>query len=660
MDAKASLYEAIRTVPIPAAPPRLSDDGAGIGLAFLDTVLRQNHVRRLTERISVVEHGAARRTTEVDVNLRMLDRGQLAAAKTLRQGLRRSIPVETPREGAARPGATAWVPVATIPHRSVSPVPVENSVGERLQTLTQYESSRLLASGLYRLLRGILTSHSDGQSDTALGRLLHRVHESRWLIQAAMLALMTERSKPHEAYAHPRTVGTVGGSGAQYRRIALATLQKYEGTLGKYFELLDIALNDYLLVVALDSDKDDHLLRYDSPLDADTGQLGTALSGCARLLAGQGYQVEYRSSIPSNIRSYHLVFETTPGLEIEAMYLSTDTDQTAVDGLVRDLRALAHHLEAENGMPTGRSARKLGELEVQKALQGVAELLRRRRWEADQAAARLAEESIPACTALAWAAVSGEAVTAPATGVRNSLLQHPSVTPERLNAAADELASRDLGWDLSVENDATTSRAHTYWRRSGQRCAEPAAQTNIRSAFVIRDTTPGGRRGVLTYALAVAAISYLMACLLSKSFWGFGLVGADLPAKTADAGAVIAVLLLVPGFLYARLALPERTTIAGRLRALSRSAAHASVAAAAALAATVAANPPAPVMQLAFALGVAVPLAVAAILAGQEMIASRGASVRALNAPCWVAGTSHPAVRRFRPDVRYYSSGVQQ
>ena len=58
MDGMESLKEAILTVPIPGAPPRLSTDGAAVGLAFLDTVIRQNHVRRLTERLTLVEHRA--------------------------------------------------------------------------------------------------------------------------------------------------------------------------------------------------------------------------------------------------------------------------------------------------------------------------------------------------------------------------------------------------------------------------------------------------------------------------------------------------------------------------------------------------------------------------------------------------------------------------
>ncbi|MBE8518474.1 hypothetical protein ILP97_13325 [Amycolatopsis sp. H6(2020)] len=56
MDGFSLLEEAIRSMPVPGAPPRLSLDGAAVGLSFLDTALRLNHVRRLTERISLVDH----------------------------------------------------------------------------------------------------------------------------------------------------------------------------------------------------------------------------------------------------------------------------------------------------------------------------------------------------------------------------------------------------------------------------------------------------------------------------------------------------------------------------------------------------------------------------------------------------------------------------
>ncbi|MGH3624545.1 MAG: hypothetical protein ACRDQ5_22620, partial [Sciscionella sp.] len=152
MDGMDSLRHAIRTVPIPGAPPRLSHSGAAIGLALLDTSLRLNHVRRLTERLAVAEHGTARRTTEVDVSLKLLDDGQREAAANLRELIGKE---HGERFSPGAGNATLWVPVARLPRNSVSAVDVYDGTGKQLPRLSQHEISRLLASGFYLLLRGI-------------------------------------------------------------------------------------------------------------------------------------------------------------------------------------------------------------------------------------------------------------------------------------------------------------------------------------------------------------------------------------------------------------------------------------------------------------------------------------------------------------------------
>lgn len=119
MDGIDSLRHAIETIPIPGAPPRLSRQGAAVGLALLDTSLRLNHVRRLTERLTVVEHGTARRSTEVDVSLKLLDEGQRQATAQLQD----LIGQEHGERATSRPARqrSLWVPLARLPRRDVSP-----------------------------------------------------------------------------------------------------------------------------------------------------------------------------------------------------------------------------------------------------------------------------------------------------------------------------------------------------------------------------------------------------------------------------------------------------------------------------------------------------------------------------------------------------------
>ena len=92
MDSSTALRHAIMSVSVPGAPPRQNTVGAAIGLSFLDSALRLNHIRRLSETLTVTDHRVARRTTEIDISLAMLDEGQRRAtmqSRDLRNGSRR-------------------------------------------------------------------------------------------------------------------------------------------------------------------------------------------------------------------------------------------------------------------------------------------------------------------------------------------------------------------------------------------------------------------------------------------------------------------------------------------------------------------------------------------------------------------------------------------
>jgi hypothetical protein len=256
MDGYEALREAVRTMPVPGAPPRTSISGAAVGLSFLDTVLRLNHVRRLTDRLTVVEHASARRTTEVDIDLGMLDENQREAAR-----LYQHLVGQGQEKDASHGPATMWVPVARISRRSVAPVDVLDASGQKLPKLTQYETSRLLASALFHLFRGILTGTAQARTEgSALNRLLSKDHEARWLIQAALQTLLTDRTRPRQSH-----VESIIDTTDPHRNLALEILDSNGSLLIDYRSLLDIAVEEYLLVVGLDGRRDEHLLTYESP-----------------------------------------------------------------------------------------------------------------------------------------------------------------------------------------------------------------------------------------------------------------------------------------------------------------------------------------------------------------------------------------------------------
>ena len=648
MDSSTALRHAIASVAVPGAPPRQNAVGAAIGLSFLDSALRLNHIQRLSETLTVTDHRTARRTTEIDVSLAMLDEGQRRAAalsRELRSASRAGGPDQpVPDE--------VWVPVARIDRRSTAPVTIWDTSGARMPRLTQQECGRLLAAGLFRLLRGILDSLPGAAADSDLHLLLHRVPEAEWLLQYAIDVLVTERHRPPAEPPRPRATGVVAGQGARYRAIALAVLDKHEDALTEFFELLDVALDNDLLIVALDPSRDEHLLTYETPLHVASEE--DAGHRVARLLrsSAEGYHLEYRSSISSSIPAYHLVVDAEPGVDVAPMYLSTDTDVRTAAALRADLLVLAQRLENERRAPAGRASSKIVELQMQTTLRTLADLVRRRRWEAAQAGIAVPAHRMVVCSELSHVAVSGEGTANPDGAVDSSVLRHPALQPELLRAAAEELFAEEIYADVALETDPSPSRAHASWRGCAAPVATAGAPVQIRAGMILRDTTAAGPRRVCQYAVLVAVVGFLFAAFLAGDPWPFGADSRVRLGAIKDADAVIGVLLLVPGFLYTRLGLADRHSISGRLRALPRAVANVCIAVIAVVAAAVASGLSGGWVQFAFATMVVLPLAAATLLLYRRRPASHTAELVRLGAPRWLDGST---VGRVRADARFFS-----
>ncbi|GLY65644.1 hypothetical protein [Amycolatopsis taiwanensis] len=647
-----SLRHAIETIPIPGAPPRLSQQGAAVGLALLDTSLRLNHVRRLTERLTVVEHGTARRTTEIDVSLRLLDEGQRQATAALQDLIGR----EHGERAGARGTHQLWVPLARLPRRYVTPVDVFDSGGRKLPRLTQHEASRLIASGLYRLLRGILAGDEHAQSaKNELNTFLFRVHEPRWLVQQALMTLLTERNQPAENFSLPPAEGTVSGYGSQCRAMALNILDTHAELLAEYAQLLDIAVNDYLLVVLLDAAVDEHLLTYETPLYVEA-KAPPLKEQWQRLLAGRrGYFVSYETTIPATVKSYHLVASTSPEAGVSHMYLSTDADRELVDSLVADLGALAERTGAAQSRDSGGAWHKILELQAQTTVRKLADLLRRRKWEAGRSGRRLPERAMPACHRLAAAVTTGEAVRTE-TNVDNSLLRHPRFDAANLREAAKELTDLQFAHDLVLDNSITDNEGRAHWRHSGggHRGGE---QIRVRAGLVLKDSTQSRPFSVMLYALAVGAVSFALGWLLAGSPWPYGQAATEALGDVGDGQSVITMLLLVPGFLYSRLSLPPHRTVVGYLATLPRTLGQLSVVAAAALAATIATKSPGEVVQVSLTLAVGLPVLAALLLLGQRSWHPSAVPLSRIGLPRWAVADGAERWRPVDANVRFDSSG---
>jgi hypothetical protein len=627
-----ALQHALTGLAVPGAPPDTTTADAAVGLSFLDTALRLNHVRRLTERLTISDHRVAHRSTQVDLSLRLLDAGQLRATALSRE---------------LRGGSVSWVPVALLPRTTAVPVDIRDAAGTRVPRLTEHEVGQLVAAGLCRLLRGILENLP---GDPDLDRLLHKAHEAEWLLQLAVQRLLTERRSPREPRRRAAPDGVVDGHGAQNRALAERVLEKHrDGELRDYLELLETARTHDLVVVGLDAGTDEHLLTYDTPLVVAAEASRGRRTGNVLRSVSDGYGLEYRSGISPGIPAYHLVVDTEPGVDIARMYLSTDADEAVVGTVAPDLVLLAERVAEERRAPAHRARHKILELAVQTTLRTLAELVRRRRWECAQAGLPEPDGSMVACATLGRIAVGGEGVRTRAGEVDSSILLHPLLTPDLLRAAAAELVEQEVGRDLSLENDPSSNRAHAYWRGPG-----PAGATvGVVAAMQLRDTSSSGPRAVRTYALAVAVAGYVLAAFLADSFWPFGSAATAPLSRIPDADAVVAVLLLVPGFLYTRLPLAGPHTVAGHLRALPRMVAHCCIGIVAMVALAIAAALPGVLVQVGFAVLIVVPLLGAAVLEYRRRELPETGELVRLGAPRWVhAGR----VERARPHTSFTSS----
>ena len=198
---------------------------------------------------------------------------------------------------------------------------------------------------------------------------------------------------------------------------------------------------------------------------------------------------------------------------------------------------------------------------MQTTLRTLADLVRRRRWEAAQAVAVPAHRMVVS-TELGHVAVSGEGTyartersTARSCGIRRC---SPSCCGRR--PIAEELFA-----DVALENDPSPSRAHASWHGCAAPVATAGAPLEIRAGMLLRDTTAAGPRLVCQYAVLVAVVGFLFTAFSppargrSTPPTGSGCSGSGTPMRSSGS-------LLVPGFLYTRLGLSDRRSISGRLR----------------------------------------------------------------------------------------------
>lgn len=654
-----ALRNAILSLPVPGAPPRLSMDSAAIGLGFLDAALRLNHVRRLTERLSLVRHRDARRRVEVDVSLPMLSDIQREAS----QLFQRSISNRDDRPADDTDAEeTVWVPIDRVSRRNDAPIDVVDASGSRIPRLTQAETTRLVASGLYRLLRAILASHSHSrEGGTQLNRLLYGSQEPLWLVQSALLSIVAERGSPP-----PLPADSPETAGMELRECTAHIFQRYEPFLSSYYKLLDVAVNDYLVVVGLNARSEEHLLSYEVPMPIAGRDRWPARSWRLARANYKGYYVNYQTDVPSTLRSYHLVVETEPGVDVDGLFLTTDADELATKQLAANLASIAERLEKGEPKPNTatdstkqRLMDKAFELELGSSLDKLSELVRRRTSEATRAEIRPRESSLSSCRSLALAARQNSRGHASTTNTHSPA--GSTVAADTIRSAIREIEDLELVRDISAGPQPPSSRSHVYWKSPGADLTN-TKRVRIHSGMVFRHTAESSFRLVALYAIAVAFASYAFAWFLTGSFFPYGPAGGRPKHGSAfNAGASIGVLLLIPGFLFSRLSTAKPHSITGYLSIVPRVVAYICIGAVGLLAVAVGAGDQGDLMRAIYGISTGVPLILFFAMVLPSILhrrTTRGRTFARLGAPRWATPENGRDLKKVTPNAKFISSGA--
>lgn len=628
------LRRTIQALPVPGAPPGYGGigpfphEGGEVGLAFLESSLRLHHIRRLTERVRI--HGVAEitRSTELDVGLSLVSPRLRRASRIYGKIRARSPLTDHPSEFDTQ---TLWVPVTRIPSFAAPPLQIRAGDGLIVPRLTRRETARVVAPGLYRLLKTLLSATPHDPGDRRIGDLLHVVDESRWHIEASLYTLMTERGVPALSMV-PRPANYVAGPGAEYKEFALRVLDENADLLRPFYELLAMAVYEQPVVVGLSGSATDVLLQFDEPLQ----HAASKSSAWRRIVEGRGStcRVKYLSRVPETVNSYHLAVEVEDRLVVDPMILTTKAEELSAQSLIRDLRGIAERREQLVPPPPTSPGWKHLELEGQTVLRHLAEMWRRRQWEAEESGHKVADARLEAVAALSNAATDGLSSRSGNGEKRASVLVKPEVTSVRLRKAAAEIEDAELSISFSQAMGPPSSSAHCYWRRphSASTSSQPVS---VRAQFVIRNPEQDRTNVVVGYVVGIAALIWVLAMLLARGLWPV----VPIVDRPAQADAVVAVLLLVPGYLYGHLQWPTSGSIAARLRSVTHAIAGVSLGVAVILAACVAANLEAPLLNAAIGIGLCVQLVSIALVPLSSRVDSRASDIGEAFPPRWVKAT---------------------
>lgn len=638
----AALHHLVASMPIPTTPPGYLGSDAALGLTLLDMSLRLVHVSRLSEHLRLIDRGHIARSISVDVDTSMLTRRQ-----------REILAVDNP--GAADDGAV-WVPISRYGRSDLAPVVVRDSQDAVVPRMTHRETKQAMIAAMLRLLDMLIEAHVASVASSPVHEL-RLSPRSRWLVEAAIMHLVDVGlddvtpvgAQPSAATNDPADKGVL-----RIRSLAGDALDRLLEQSDEPFEqLLRRASLEYDLVVLLPDDRARFFLRWEAPLlPAIRPVNASAVRRFLRatLPVNREFAVEYTTNLPRAVKSYHLTVEVSEEIHVRRFLLSSNVDDPFVAALDHDLSAISSgltmfRLETGEGPPSAET--KLAELEMQSVASRLAELGRRRRADLTAyqryvgAAGQRFGVSVPPDQVVPLDAITAldrlqhnecsvNVLSSFADAFANGEYPHlaRTLTPESVSRIVDGLRPAQFGRDITTDNDPREHGAHAHWRQPTRDLTPTSSEPVHAVAYLaLADEAPALIESITRMVLGLVIVVIGIGSFLQGGFsWlvpGAWTGAGPYVKPPAQADAVVAVLLLVPGLMLARLDLPSTNTVLGQLRRSQRTMATLSVGVTTVLAMVVGTVDTPSELTLAFWLATLV-LVLLAALCGVEFVFRRG------------------------------------
>jgi hypothetical protein len=603
--------EVLRREP-PRGQPPIIRSGAAAGLELFDLLLNPDHVIRATEELVLRSAVVLDRRFSIDISFDRLSRQTEDGAMLLTALVGGRLSPFSPDRQDQR----LWIPLATVRRPVAVPVDVTDGDGTRLVRPAQRGVRTALEAALYHVLRESLRVNGDFDVDgSAVNTLMRRDHPARWLLQSALVALCEEgpespRGVEREAEVERRAGAPAGDIGAtldellaaernRSRQAALQVTRDVLSAQRSFLELLDLVHRNYVIVAGLDRRVRDHTVHFDMPhvdaLEESVGRNAFVRYRRTTDAREHNYTVKVHVPIPRNVREYALqVSAPADGSSdlrsemsvIAAISYSDHPGDRAIDTILACVDELARQAgEAGDGHTPGAADRKfrfvadramgaLAQLDEVVTDQDRAGRALRAQWQSvpDRAlepslgrlravTATARERIATARRGLAASGGFGEGGAASRAAAAYAALVSVVVVMQ------DPVLSVRLVGGVVPGQEVARLRVN---RPKDERRPAPRPQSLDVWATVSDESRPYARSALLP-PVGLAALVYAIGTLLFNAL-GWPVRVRDLAASVAHASpdAIVAVLLLIPGFALTQLRTPHPTSVPGMLGRPSR------------------------------------------------------------------------------------------